>query len=257
MVAFSPVALGLLTLAGLSTMASAQSNSAGSYSTLYQSMCTDSAVVADGTSFALNGDSVSYRFHVNETTGDLVSDHFGGSVGGAIPSPKEPAVNGWVGETGRTRREFPDQGRGDFRIPAVRIRQTAGYAVSDLQYKSHEVVEGKSGLPGLPATFGDAGDVTTLIVHLYDNYSSVAADLSYSIFPKYDAVVRSVNVTNKGEGNITIESLASLSVDFNYEDLEMISLRGDWAREANLQRSKIDYGVQGYITLSVYTLYGC
>ncbi|BCS27802.1 alpha-galactosidase [Aspergillus puulaauensis] len=231
MVAFSPVALGLLTLVGHSTMASAQSNS---------------AVVADDTSFALNGDNVSYRFHVNETTGDLVSDHFGGSVGGAIPSPKEPAVNGWVGETGRTRREFPDQGRGDFRIPAVRIRQTAGYAVSDLQYKSHEVVEGKSGLPGLPATFGDAGDVTTLVVHLYDNYSSVAADLSYSIFPRYDAVVRSVNVTNKGEGNITIESLASLSVDFNYEDLEMISLRGDWAREANLQRSKIDYGVQGF-----------
>ncbi|OJJ07856.1 hypothetical protein ASPVEDRAFT_178762 [Aspergillus versicolor CBS 583.65] len=229
MVAFSPVALGLLTLVGHSTMASAQA-----------------PVVADGTSFALNGDNVSYRFHVNETTGDLVSDHFGGIVGGAIPSPKEPVVNGWVGEPGRIRREFPDQGRGDFRIPAVRIRQSAGYTVSDLQYDSHEVVEGKSGLPGLPATFGDAGDVTTLIVHLYDNYSSVAADLSYSIFPKYDAVVRSVNVTNKGEGNITIESLASLSVDFNYEDLEMISLRGDWAREANVQRKKIDYGVQGF-----------
>ncbi|OJJ53743.1 hypothetical protein ASPSYDRAFT_211530 [Aspergillus sydowii CBS 593.65] len=231
MVAFSPVALGLLALASHSTMASAQS---------------DSAVVADGTTFALNGDNVSYRFHVNETTGDLVSDHFGGRVGGDIPSPKEPVVNGWVGMPGRIRREFPDQGRGDFRIPAVRIRQSAGYTVSDLQYKSHEVVEGKSGLPGLPATFGDAEDVTTLVVHLYDNYSSVAADLSYSIFPKYDAVVRSVNVTNKGEGNITIESLASLSVDFNYEDLEMISLRGDWAREANVQRSKIDYGVHGF-----------
>ena len=123
--------------------------------------------------------------------------------------------------------------------------------MSDLQYKSHEVVEGKSGLPGLPATFGDTEDVTTLVVHLYDNYSSVAADLSYSIFPKYDAVVRSVNVTNKGEGNITIDSLASLSVDFNYEDLEMISLRGDWAREANVQRSKIDYGVHGYVAARV------
>ncbi|RAL17654.1 alpha-galactosidase [Aspergillus homomorphus CBS 101889] len=206
------------------------------------------AIVVDGTSFALNGDNVSYRFHANTTTGDLITDHFGGPVTGAIPSPVEPAVNGWVGMPGRIRREFPDQGRGDFRVPAVRIRQTAGYTVSDLQYQSHEVVEGKGPLAGgaLPATFGSAEDVTTLVVHLYDNYSSVAADLSYSIFPKYDAVVRSVNVTNQGQGNITIESLASWSVDFAYEELDMISLRGDWAREATRQRSRINYGVQGF-----------
>lgn len=193
----------------------------------------------------MNGDNVSYRFHVNSSTGDLISDHFGGVVSGTIPSPVEPAVNGWVGMPGRIRREFPDQGRGDFRIPAVRIRESAGYTVSDLQYVSHEVIEGKYALPGLPATFGDAQDATTLVVHLYDNYSSVAADLSYSIFPKYDAIVRSVNVTNQGPGNITIEALASISIDFPYEDLDMVSLRGDWAREANVQRSKVQYGVQG------------
>lgn len=148
---------------------------------------------------------------------------------------------------GRIRREFPDQGRGDFRIPAVRIRQSPGYTVTDLQYTSHEVVQGKHALPGLPSTFGNAQEATTLVVHLYDNYSSVAADLSYSIFPKYDAVVRSVNITNQGPANITIEALASLSVDFPYEDLDMISLRGDWAREAQVQRRKVDYGVQGWV----------
>lgn len=146
---------------------------------------------------------------------------------------------------GRIRREFPDQGRGDFRIPAVRIRESAGYTISDLQYVSHEVIAGKNALPGLPATFGDAQDATTLVVHVYDNYSSVAADLSYSIFPKYDAIVRSVNVTNQGPGNITIEALASISIDFPYEDLDLVSLRGDWAREANVQRSKVQYGIQG------------
>ncbi|KAL4903343.1 alpha-galactosidase C [Aspergillus multicolor] len=204
------------------------------------------AIVVDGTTFALNGASMSYVFHANSTTGDLVTDHYGGSISGSIPSPREPAVNGWVGMPGRIRREFPDQGRGDFRIPAVRIHQTAGYTVSDLQYQSHEVVEGKPGLSGLPATFGESGDVSTLIVHLYDNYSSVAADLSYSIFPEFDAVVRSVNVTNQGEGNITVEALASLSVDFPLEDLDLISLRGDWAREANRERRRVEYGVQGF-----------
>ncbi|KAJ6111853.1 Melibiase-domain-containing protein [Penicillium sp. IBT 18751x] len=202
-------------------------------------------VVVDGTSFALNGENVSYRFHVDNSTGDLISDHFGGTVTGDIPTDIVTSVTGWVGNIGRIRREFPDQGRGDFRTPAIRVRQTEGYTVSDLQYRSHTLVQGKPELPGLPATFGTEEDVTTLIVHLYDNYSSVAADLSYSIFPKYDAVVRSVNVTNMGKGNITVEALASMSVDFPFEDLDMITLSGDWAREAHPQRRKVQYGTQG------------
>lgn len=147
----------------------------------------------------------------------------------------------------RIRREFPDQGRGDFRVPAIRIRESAGYTVSDLQYQSHTIVPGKPSLDGLPATFGNEDDVTTLVVHLYDNYSSIAADLMYSVFPKSDAIVRSVNVTNKGHGEITIESLASMSVDMPMEEWDMIGLRGDWAREAHRERRRVEYGLQGYV----------
>lgn len=117
--------------------------------------------------------------------------------------------------------------------------------MSDLRYQSYTVKQGKPELPGLPATFGTEDDVSTLIIHLYDNYSSVAADLSYSIFPKHNAIARSANITNQGKGNITIESLASMSVDFPYEDLDMISLRGDWAREAHRERRTVEYGTQG------------
>lgn len=150
-----------------------------------------------------------------------------------------------MGLPGRVRREFPDLGRGDFRSPAVRIRQTAGYTVSDLQYQSHSVSRGKAALPGLPGLFGGEEDCSTLTVRLFDNYSSVAADLTYSIFPAYDAVVRSVNVTNLGTGNITVEKLASFSVDLPYEELDMIELRGDWARENMRTRRKVEYGTQG------------
>ncbi|KAJ0418621.1 putative melibiase [Aspergillus carlsbadensis] len=204
---------------------------------------TSSAVVVEGTSFALNGDNVSYRFHV-DGTGDLRSDHFGGRVSGPIPDDPAPIVDGWTGMPDRVRREFPDQGRGDFRIPAVRIHQTEGHSVSAFLYQSHEVVKGKPGLPGLPATFGSEDDATTLIIHLYDKYGDVAADLSYTVFPAYNAIVRSTSITNKGKGAITVESLASISVDFPREELEMIGLHGDWAREAHRQRQKVEYGVQ-------------
>jgi alpha-galactosidase len=200
----------------------------------------------EGTTFALNGDNVSYRFHVDEATGDLISDHFGGPVMESVPMLK-PNVAGWVGLPGRVQREFPDAGRGDFRVPAVRIRQSQGYTVTDFRYKSHTVVEGKPALAGLPSTFGNQDDVTTLVVHMYDNYSSIAADLTYSIFPKLDAIVRSVNVTNQGQNNITIEKLASFSVDLPYGDYDMIELRGDWAREAMKVRRKVEYGTQGYV----------
>lgn len=201
--------------------------------------------MVDGTSFALNGDNVSYRFHVDNSTGDLISDHFGGSVTeDGLTQPISP-IQGWVGLPGRVRREFPDLGRGDFRTPAVQIQQTAGYTVSDFQYRSHKIVDGKPELNGLPSTFGTDEEVSTLVIHLYDNYSSVAADLTYSVFPKYDAIVRSARITNMGNGSITVNKLASLSVDLPYDDYDMLELRGDWAREAMRLKRKVDYGTQG------------
>ncbi|KAF6844459.1 alpha-galactosidase 2 [Colletotrichum musicola] len=230
---------------------------AASASTLFghasaQNNTSVGGIVVDGTSFALNGEHSSYRFHVDELTGDLYTDHFGGSATESIEM-LPPAVNGWVSMIGRVRREYPDLGRGDFRIPALQIRQSEGYTVSDLQYRSHRVSQGKPGLPGLPSTFGTDDEVSTLVVSLYDNYSSIAVDLSYSIFPKYDAIVRSVNITNEGQGNITIEKAASLSVDLPFEDLELIELRGDWAREAMRERRKIGYGTQGFGSTTGYS----
>lgn len=195
----------------------------------------------DASTFALKGYNVSYIFHVDGETGDLRSDHFGGNVTGPIPIDPAPIVV----STEYARREFPDQGRGDTRIPALRIRHLEGHTVSALKHKSYTLVQGKPVLPGLPATFGTENDVSTLVVHLYDEYGSVSADLYYSIFPRYDAIVRSVRITNNGAGPISVEGLASFSADLPYEDLEMISLHGDWGREAHRQRRKIQYGTQG------------
>lgn len=117
--------------------------------------------------------------------------------------------------------------------------------MSDFRYESHSVVEGKPDLPGLPSTFGSEGEVSTLVIHMVDKVSSVRADLSYSIFPKYDAIARSIKITNEGTSDISIEKLASYSVDLPYEEYEMLQLHGEWTRECTRIRRKVDYGVQG------------
>ncbi|KAJ4172226.1 Alpha-glucosidase 2 [Fusarium falciforme] len=131
------------------------------------------------------------------------------------------------------------------RAPAVQIKQAKGYTVSDFRYKSHSVVNGKPALDGLPCTFGQDDEVSTLVIRLWDSYSSVAADLSYSIFPKHDAIVRSVKITNQSDEEVTIEKLASISVDLPHREYEMLQLKGEWSRECTRIRRKVDYGSQG------------
>lgn len=192
---------------------------------------------------------MSYRFHVDPWSGDLISDHFGGPIDDFV----EPAVisnSGWstglnnVGTPGLTniRREFPDVGRSDFRLPAIHISHADGNTITALTYQSHEIVQGKPSLPGLPATYGNASDVTTLLVTLYDNYSDVSAVLSYSIFPEYNAIARSFQLTNNGTSNISIERAACFSTDLPNLDLRMLELQGDWSHEMNRVIRPVDFG---------------
>lgn len=186
---------------------------------------------------------MSYRFHVDEKTGDLLSDHFGGPVSEdpAIPGTTPP--NGWSTRS-HLRREFPDLGKGDFRNPSVFIKHHEGFTVSHFRYVSYEVMDGKPELPELPATFGSPEKVKSLVVRLYDSHSQVAADLMYSIFPEHDAITRRVVLTNESERPVTIEKLGSMSIDFPYAEYDVIGLRGEWSRERSQFRRKVDYGMQ-------------
>lgn len=199
---------------------------------------------------------MSYRIHVDDTTKDLCHTHFGGPVTESEVLPKPNGYwHGWTKGLHRSRREFPDLGRGDFRLPAYQVRSADGHTVSELKYESHEVLNGqkpknKEGLPGL---FGGEGEVDTLVVKLKDEISGLKAELSYSVFPKYDAVVRSARIINGGSEPVTIERLASLSIDFVEEELDIIELRGDWARECRRTKRKVDFGTQGFGSLTGYS----
>ncbi|KAL4964216.1 alpha-galactosidase [Aspergillus stella-maris] len=204
-------------------------------------------ITFDKETFTLTGRNLTYKFHVDASTSDLRTDHFGARITGPIPNDPNPIIDGWTGMPDRVRREFPDAGRGDFRVPAFRIRQAEGHTVSEFKYMDFDVVKGKEGgLNGLPGTFGEETDVSTLVVRLVDELSGIEAELRYSVFPGLDGVVRSSRVINRSSQAVTVEELKSLSVDFPVDEFEMIGLRGDWAREAHRVRRKVDYGVQSF-----------
>jgi alpha-galactosidase len=195
--------------------------------------------------FTLKADNMSYLFHVDPNYLDLISDHFGGSIDDFVP-PAYINPSGWNDELANLRREFPDVGRSDPRLPAIHIKHSGGDTVSALYYQSHEIMAGKPALDGLPATFGGDSDVSTIMVHLYDNVSDVAAVLSYSVFPKYNAIARSFQLSNNGSSNISIERAASFSTDLPNLDLEMIELQGDWSHERQRVKRPVQYGETGF-----------
>jgi alpha-galactosidase len=70
--------------------------------------------------------------------------------------------------------------------------------VTVFKYEGYEIVEGKRGLPGLPATYGDRSSASTLLVHLKDEVADLSATLSYAVFPAHNAIVRSFSAKNHG-----------------------------------------------------------
>jgi alpha-galactosidase len=201
------------------------------------------AIVADGTTFALNGRNVSYRFRVDHRTGDLLSEHFGGTVTESPAIPGTTPPSGWS-TTSHLRREFPELGKGDFRNPAVFLKHHDRSTVSHFRYQSYKVLDGKPDYSELPATFGSHDHVKTLVIRMYDSYSHVAADLLYSIFPEHDAIVRRVVLTNESDKDVVVEKLTSFCIDLPSADYDVVGLRGEWSRERSLFRRKVDYGMQ-------------
>jgi len=196
--------------------------------------------------FTLTASSSSYIFHVFQ--GDLKHDYYGPALDDPIPYPKID-VNGQTGLLTLESREFPDPGRGDFRLPAIHLRTKEGCTVSEFVYSQYEIIEGKHSDKDLPMTHGREGDVTSLKVYLTDEVNSIEVILNYAVFHRLDAITRSFELVNKGDGEIVVERAKSFSVDLPRadSDWEMVGLRGNWAREGRKFRRKVDWGIQGYV----------
>jgi len=140
--------------------------------------------------------------------------------------------------------EYSTHGIGDFRQTALSVRDINGNTACKLQYVSHKIYMGKNELNGLPSTFGNETDCTSLEITCIDKFLNIKVILTYTVFNNLDVITRSVKIVNESEEKIYITKALSMCVDFDGMDYDMISLHGSWARERHIDRRKVSHGTQ-------------
>ncbi|WP_274649827.1 alpha-galactosidase [Paenibacillus humicola] len=142
-------------------------------------------------------------------------------------------------------QEYPGYGSSDFRNPAYAVQLANGTTVTELLLRGHRIVSGKSQLEGLPAVYAESGDgAETLIVELEDAASGLRVELSYTVFPAFDAIIRSARIVNGSDSVMSMQRALSASVDLPHDRFEMLQLSGAWGRERYIHRRALVPGTQ-------------
>ena len=85
--------------------------------------------------FLLQGKGMTYSLGV-DGDGEVWHQHWGRGIDRGVDDTFVP-VN--ASRLDYCKREWPDTGRGDFRIPAFCVRTADGHTVSHLQYEKHTI----------------------------------------------------------------------------------------------------------------------
>lgn len=151
--------------------------------------------------------------------------------------PQEPDI-----QADNLPLEFPTYGNTDLRTPACHAQYEDGSTISEFNYVTHKIYDGKPLLCGLPATFAAEDEAQTLEITLRDEKTGVEAILLYTVFEKKNVITRSVRIENRGKTTVNIQKLLSACVDFYGMDYDLITLCGATIRERYIQRTPLSYG---------------
>ncbi len=150
----------------------------------------------------------------------------------------------------RLPREYPAWGTGDGRSGAFGIRFVDGTTACRLEYESYEILEGPIQPPGMvvihagsgTAGGGEAGHFRTLRVRLKDPRGDVAVDLFYLVGDEESALVRWCRFSNVSADGFVLHDPASVSVDLDGDNHDVISFSGAWGRERHVVRRPVTEG---------------
>ena len=141
----------------------------------------------------------------------------------------------------RNLLEYSGIGRGDYRHSPTELLMPDGTFVSDFVYDSHRITDGAYTTEGLPTAYGEA---QTLEITLKDKkFPAISLKLNYVVFEDCDTVCRNVELVNEDDGPVYIRKLMSLMMDLPEADYEMLTLDGDWSKEAHEHRRFLECGI--------------
>lgn len=201
--------------------------------------------------FHLRGKNFSYVFYISGE-GYLLSFHFGKPIAERDYSEDEhlllepyPVLRGekMHRNLSANPQEYPTYGHLDMRMPALEIVNGFGNCVTDLHFKSFEILENETpGLTGMPCVFAKDGKCETLQITLEDTASHIEVLLNYTVFEEHDILVRNAVVKNRGDRALRLTKAYSCNVDLPINTYDIVSFSGDWGRERRMERATIRQG---------------
>ena len=129
------------------------------------------------------------------------------------------------------RLEMSSLGKGDVREPFLEIAYADGSRTSDFVYASHRIEMGKKEYEGLPSSYGEAHEVSTLTIVLKDRNSELLLELDYHVFEAVDVITKSARLINPSVDAVHVHRLLSNQVDFDHSAYVLSTFSGAWARE--------------------------
>lgn len=140
--------------------------------------------------------------------------------------------------------EYSGYGKGDFREPPLLFSRQNGDRVADFLYKEHRILKGKPrSFSGLPESYGDKNQCTTLVVVLLEKSSALRLELYYSTFDHADVITRKTALTNDTGETIDIQRFASAQLDLHNSAYHLVTFDGAWARERYRTASPLRPGI--------------
>ena len=141
----------------------------------------------------------------------------------------------------RNLLEYSGIGRGDYRHSPIELLMPDGTFVSDFVYEGHRIYDSAYETRELPTAYGAA---KTLELTLADKkFSGLKLKMNYVVFDECDVICRNIELINESEGAVYIRKLMSLMLDLAESNYDMLTLDGDWAKEAHEHRRYLESGI--------------
>lgn len=153
-----------------------------------------------------------------------------------------PGTKGEFGSMERIPNEFPFFGFGDYRTPAISVKNADGSRVCQPTYKSHRIFDGKLPLEGMPSFSASKQDAQTLEITLEDPLIRLEVKLYYTVYEEEDLIIRSARVTNHGQTPLCLEQISSANLDLPSCDYRLLELWGVHTKEFQTDIAPLRHG---------------